>query len=167
MPTAHNLRKSLRATLFSAKQDTHLDDRGRLDSCCRSLHKCDAYENIELNNNDSNILQCECVHSFRICLKQLNTSLASDFAFIHSINTTKCYAKGHPIIKCVKLEAYVGSASQYLRLMDSTLSETFFKRCSKYEFDESQPQKLQIFDLPFIVPGKFMLLRLIIRSKHR
>lgn len=144
------MRKSLHATFFNVRNDTYVDHEDRLDSCCHFLHKCNAHKN---DANYRNILHCECVYSFRICLKKLNTSLASHLAFIHSINTTKCYAKNHPIIKCVKLEEYVGSASQYPRFLNLTLKNVFFNRCTKYEFDESQPQKLQLFDLPFIYPG--------------
>ncbi|KAG4072929.1 hypothetical protein HA402_006609 [Bradysia odoriphaga] len=150
LPTVRTLRNSLRAAFFNARTETHLDDKDRLDECCRFLHKCDAYKNVEQNDSiDKSILHCECVHSFRGCLKELNTSLSNDLAFIHSINATKCYAKEHPIIKCFKFEAHLGPASQHER----TLADIFTGRCTQYEFDESQPKKFQIFDLPFIVPG--------------
>lgn len=145
------LKKSLQATLINARNDTDLNDKRRLDSCCRSLHKCEAYKNIELNG-DRSIPHCQCVRNFRICLKELNTTLSSDLAFIHSTNSTKCYARNHPIIKCVKLETYTGPISQHLGSMSSTLNRTFFSRCIQYAFDDSQPKQLQLFDLPFIAP---------------
>lgn len=154
LPTENTLKKSLQATLSSVRNDSSLDDKNSLDSCCRSLNKCDAYETNELNStNDRSILHCDCVMSFRTCLKKLNTSLSSNLAFIHSINATKCYAKDYPIVKCAKQEEITGSASQHLRFTNLTLPDTFFNRCTKYEFDESQPKKLQILDLPFIFPG--------------
>ncbi len=113
LSTDHTLlKKSLQATFFNARNDTDLNDKYRLDSCCRSLHKCEAYKNIELKG-DRSIQHCQCVRNFRICLKELNTTLSSNLAFIHSTNATKCYARDHPIIKCVKLETYEGPRSQH------------------------------------------------------
>lgn len=156
-PTRYTLRKSLIATFSSVtKNDSNWDDSDRLDFCCRSLHKCDAHKNVELDYSaDKNIQHCECVHYFRICLKNLNTSLSSEVAFIHSINTTKCYAEYHPIVKCVKFENYLGqTADQYQEFFSFSYDVQFFNRCTKYEFDESQPRKMQLIDLPFIHPGK-------------
>lgn len=150
LPTVRTLRKSLQAVFFNARTETYSDDKDRLDICCRSLHKCGAYKIVEQNDSiDKSILHCECVHSFRGCLKELNTSLSNDLALIHSINATKCYAKEHPIIKCSKFEEQLGPASQLKR----TSADKFTGRCTQYEFDESQPKKNQIFDLPYIAPG--------------
>ncbi len=42
LPTDHTmLKKSLQATLFNARNDADLNDTRRLDSCCRSVHKCE------------------------------------------------------------------------------------------------------------------------------
>lgn len=155
LPTKHTLTKSLRTALFSARNDSSLNEENRLDLCCRSLYKCDAYKINELNGtiDRSSFLHCYCALSFRTCLKKLNTSLSSDLAFIHLINATKCYATDYPIVKCDKQEEVTRSAIQHLRFLNSTLADILFNRCTKYEFDESQPKKLQVFDLPFIVPG--------------
>lgn len=144
------VKKSLQATFFNKnRNDTNLDTNDRLDSCCRSLHKCEAIKNIELGGTgDSIIPYCDCVHHFKGCLKNLNTTVSSNFAFIYSINVTKCYANEYPIIKCVNFENYIGSKSQNLRSQNSTLNNTFFNRCKQYEFDYSKPKELQLFDVP-------------------
>lgn len=150
LPTDRALKKSLEATLFSAKNEIYLNDVDRLDLCCRSLHKCDAYKNAELNHtNELYVRHCECVHTFRKCLKSLNTSLSNDIAFVHSINITKCYAKDHPIIECVVFESHPNS-TDFLSFMSRAERETFFKRCIRYQLDKSQPKKFQSFDLPSI-----------------
>lgn len=127
-----------------------MDDKDYVDLCCRSLHKCDAYKRIELNQTTEwSFRHCECMHSFQICLKNLNTSLSNEVAFIHSINATKCYSKDHPIIKCIKFETYSESNAQLFTFMNLTEREKYFRRCLKYELDESQPEHFQIFDMPF------------------
>lgn len=119
-----------------------------VDFCCRSLHKCDAYKHTELNKytNEMYIRHCDCVHSFQICLKNLNTSLSNQLAFIHSINATKCYAQDYPAIECINHETYPDAL---LRLVNSAERERFFNRCLNYDFDFSQLQKVQMFDVPF------------------
>lgn len=135
-----------------------MNDKDRLDSCCRSLHKCDASKNVELTySNDRNIPHCECVHSFRSCLKNLNTSLSNELASIHSINITQCLALDYPMIKCAKFEEYSISTDERLGSMSSTELNRFFDRCIKYELDENQPQKLQLFDIPFIYHETFII----------
>lgn len=49
-------------------------------------------------------------------------------------------------IKCFKSETYLGSVSQSLGSMDSTLNDAVFCQCIKYDFDKSSHQ---IYDLPF------------------
>lgn len=127
----------------------HLNDSDRLDLCCRSFHKCNAVEQIVLNSrSERNIPHCECVHSFRMCLKRFNSMLSNELSFLHSMNTSKCYAKYNPITKCVKTETYSRSEVQFLQFMDSIVPQKYVDRCSKYELDESHPKKLQIFDVP-------------------
>lgn len=146
------MEKSLQATFVNAKKGTILDEKEHVDLCCRSLHKCDSYKHIELNQRiEWHIRDCECVHSFQTCLKSLNTSLSNEVAFIYSINATKCHSSDHPIIKCtsIKFETYAEPNVQFVRFMNSAEREKYFKRCVKYELDEIRPQQLQIFDVPF------------------
>lgn len=91
----------------------------------------------------------ECVHLFEICLKNLNTPLSNDVAFVHSINATKCYSIDHPIVKCIKFETYSDKKGPLLRFMNLMEREKYFNRCINYEFDESRPKEFQIFDVPF------------------
>lgn len=50
---------------------------------------------------------------------------------------------------CIKFEANSESKAPFLEFMSSAERGQFFNRCMKYELDDSQPQKLQLFDLPF------------------
>lgn len=147
LPTENTLKKSLDATFLNGKKGTNSEEGDHVDSCCRSLHKCDAHKHSELNyTNEWNIRHCECVYVFRACLKNLNTSLSNRLLFIHSINATKCYAKDYPIVKCAKLEAYL---EPIIGVLKFTSSSEILNRCSRYELDISQPRKLQLFDLRF------------------
>lgn len=128
----------------------YLDERDHVDACCRSLHKCDAFKHTELNyTSEWNIQHCECEHSFRTCLNDLNTKSSIELASIHALKATKCYAKDYPIVKCIKFEANSESKAPFLEFMSSAERGQFFNRCMKYELDDSQPEKLQLFDLPF------------------
>lgn len=94
LPTEHTLKQSLEATFLNVNRGAHFNGKDQIDSCCRSLHKCDAYQRIALNQtNDSlwDFRHCDCLYFFQICLDHVNTSLSNEVAFLHSINTTKCY----------------------------------------------------------------------------
>lgn len=123
-----------------------LGGKDRTDLCCRSLHKCDAHERVELNlTNVWPLWHCECVDSFYTCLNNLNTTISNEFVFIHSINTTKCFLNDHPIIKCNKFETY--SDLQLFKLSNFDEREKYFKRCIKYELDQNRTEEMQIFDV--------------------
>lgn len=152
LPTEYALRKSLDATFINANKEIHLDEKYYVDSCCHSLHKCDAYKRIALNQtNDTlwNFQHCDCVYFFKICLYNLNTSLSNEVALLHSINTTKCYTNDHPIIQCIKFESYTEWKIQFFRYVNQTERKRLFNRCSKYQLDKNKPHQLQLRDLPF------------------
>lgn len=151
MPTEYTFRRLFEATFLNAKKGIYSNETDSVDLCCRSLHKCDAYKQIELNHTNAlYIRHCECVHSFQKCLENLNTSLSNEFAFIYSINTTKCYAKDHPIIKCISFDANLElKADTIFEFINSAERALLLNRCLKYDLDQSLPQQLQIFDVPF------------------
>lgn len=129
-----------------------MDEKDQVDTCCRSLYKCDAYKRIAFNlTNDAlwNIQPCDCIHLFQICLDNLNTSLSSEVDLLHSMNTTKCYINDYPIVQCAKWELYPDSDTPFLRFVNQAEREKFHNRCSKYELDGNRPKQLQLRDLPF------------------
>lgn len=148
-------KKALQASFGYVTNNTHLNGHERLDVCCRLLHKCDAQKRVELqsSNTEWNVRHCECVHTFRACLNNLNTSTSNELAFIHSLNATKCYAKDHPIVKCAVSEVFSEEIAQFFQIMDSNIRERFLRRCSNYELDRTQPQRIQFFDLQFSFRG--------------
>lgn len=100
MSTKDSLKKSLDASFVDTKgEDTHADDKERVDLCCRTLLKCDARAGFELNiSNERNIRHCECENIFEKCLKNLNTSLSSETALVYAANAKKCiYTKKHTL----------------------------------------------------------------------
>lgn len=130
------------------------DEKFHVDLCCRSLFKCDAFKHVDMHlTNDWNFSHCECVNLFQTCLQNINTPLSDEVAHVHYMNATKCYAKNHPIIKCVKSEETCFLNPQFnrpvLRFADSAERHRIFTRCTKYEFNEKKPQQLQLFDLSF------------------
>ncbi|XP_055315866.1 uncharacterized protein LOC129579678 [Sitodiplosis mosellana] len=152
LPTEHILKKTLDSTFVKSKSGAVLSEVNRIDLCCRSLYKCNAHKYNELNQTtawNSGIRHCECVNSFKICLKSLNTSLSNKFDFIHSINTTKCSSNDHPIIKCTAFEKYSDKLLQLSKTINSNNREKYFKRCIKYESDQNREKQFQIFDMPF------------------
>lgn len=148
LPTENTLKKALDSTFIKTKSGTHSDESDRIDLCCRSLLKCNAFKRNDLNQSvEWNIYQCECVDLFKICLKNLNTTLSNDVRFIYSINARKCFANDYPIVECAEYEKISTTKIQFFTSLNE--SEIYYKRCLKYEFDKSQPKQLQIFDIPF------------------
>lgn len=143
------LRESLDASFVNVKKNTDFNTEvDHLDLCCRSMFKCSAHKNNDFNyrhTNYWNIFHCECEYYFHMCLKRINNSLLSkEFEFIRLFNTTKCYAMEHPIIKCIKFEAFAAEPYPLFHRF-----ENFKKRCLKYELNEIEPKRIQLFDLPF------------------
>lgn len=156
LPTEHTLKQSLEATFLNVNRGAHFNGKDQIDSCCRSLHKCDAYQRIALNQtNDSlwDFRHCDCLYFFQICLDHVNTSLSNEVAFLHSINTTKCYKNDYPIIECIKFESLPYLKAPFLRFVNQAEREKFFNRCSKYELDKNRLQQLQFRDVPFNYHG--------------
>lgn len=148
MPTESTLKQALQSTFAKTKSDTFLDENIRIDSCCRSLHKCDAIKNDELNQTISvPISNCECVSFFQTCLKNLNTKISNEFLLIYSINTTKCHSNKHPIIKCIKYEET--PETSLIKLSTFAEREKYFKRCTSYELDGTRKTESQLFDVAF------------------
>lgn len=126
-----------------------MNEIDQIDLCCRSLYKCNAHKKSELNQvTPWGIRHCACVSSFQTCLKKLNTSLSNEVNFVHSINTTTCFAKDYPIVKCIKFEKYSDTMEQLFEIIDSDNKEKYNKRCVKYELDQNREKELQIFDVP-------------------
>lgn len=157
LPTEHSLKRSLEATFTNAIKGIHLEnEEDQIDGCCRSLYKCNAHKRIALNqtnNSLSTYQHCDCIHFFQICLDKFNTSLANEVAFLHSINTTKCYTNDHPIIGCIKFESQPEWKTPFLRFVDQTERKRLLNRCSKYELDKNKSQQLQLRDVPFSYHG--------------
>lgn len=149
-------KRSFDAIFVNTKSGSELNGTERVDLCCRTFHKCDAFKRETTNHtfditNKSYIRHCGCENSFKKCLSNLNTTLSNEIAFMHSLNSTKCYTRDHPIIKCNQTfnEHSELKSAPLLGLMNSTEREMFLKRCLKYDVDKSQPQQLQVFDVPF------------------
>lgn len=100
--------------------------------------------------NDWHIMNCDCEQSFEICLKNVNTALSNDVAYVQSINTTQCYSNDHPIIKCIKFETYSESSVPLVQFLDQPQREKYLKRCVKYQLDENRSKELQFFDMHLI-----------------
>lgn len=86
LPTDYTWKKALDAALASVKTEYRTKQENDLDLCCRLLHKCDAFKNIQLNlTKNLNIRHCNCVNSFYECLSNVNTSTSNDFAFLSKV----------------------------------------------------------------------------------
>lgn len=140
-PTAYTLKQTLQSTFVHLKMDAVLDEEEGIDLCCRFLYKCDAHKRIEMNQTNTNVFpfwQCDCVRSFQKCLNNVNTTLSNEFAFIHSINTTKCISNDYPIVKCKIFEKYSDSVSHFIKLSNLNERQHYFTRCSAYELDQNR-----------------------------
>lgn len=126
--------KAVQASFGHVTNNSDINGIERLDACCRLLHKCDAQKHVELREShiEWNVKHCECVHTFRMCLRNLNTAASNGLSFIHSLNATKCYAKDHPIAECVKIETFFEpNGAQFFQIMDSNERKRFFNRWTK------------------------------------
>lgn len=143
----------LEATFVNTKTNTLLDEKEKIDICCRTLYKCNAYKRSELNpTTEWHIPHCECVSSFQVCLKNLNTSLSNEVSLLYSINATKCYSHDHPTTKCIQFGIYYTyseNIKDQLLKLNIAEREKFFNRCTKYALDESRRKQLQILDVKF------------------
>lgn len=143
------MKKSLLATFIKTIEDINSEEKIQTDLCCRTFLKCDSHKRTELNETmEWHIQPCQCIDSFKMCLKNLNTSLSNQLESIHSINTTKCYSIEYPIIKCAKMET-VHLDSKSVQLLGTFDHEPFLSRCIKFDLDDSKSKKLQILDVPF------------------
>lgn len=152
LPTEITPKRLFESTFVTVKKGTYLNDSDHLDLCCRSLHKCEAHKHIEFNYTiEAYIRHCECEYLFQKCLENLNSSLSNELGFIHSLNTSKCYKIDYPIIKCVQFDPYRvdSEVTSNLQFLDSDEHKSLFDRCLKYDLDQSQPKKIQMFDVPF------------------
>lgn len=142
-PTENAFKQTLQSTFVHAKTGAHEE---RVDLCCRSLHKCDAIKNNELNKTiASQFSNCECVWQFQTCLNNLNTTTANELSLLFLINTTKCLSNEYPIIKCNRHEDI---RDEELNLSNLYEREKYLKRCIVYEIDRSRKKELQFFDVP-------------------
>lgn len=152
-PTEFTLKRSFEATFDNVKKGGYLNDSDRVDLCCRSFHKCEAHKHIELNytNEQANIRHCECEYSFKNCLDKLNTSSSNVMGLMHSLNTEKCYAIDHPIMKCLSFDTLQiePEIDLHLQNLNAVKRKSIFNRCSKYDLDQGQPKLLQMFDVLF------------------
>lgn len=123
--------------------------------CCRSHYECEAHKKIEMNlPTEWKVWHCDCEANFRKCLHNLNTQLANDFVFVHYLNTTKCYAEDHPIVKCEKFESIFEPKTQFQRSPNSRELGNNCYRCIQYELNKSLPKQYQLFDLSFDYEGQ-------------
>lgn len=151
-PIEYTLRKTLQFSFVNAKSEMDLREKNSIDLCCRSLHKCDTHNRGLLNPiNEWRLWHCECVKLFHKCLNNVNTTLSNGIAFIHSLNTTKCYKKDRPIVKCLKFENYSNAVAQLIKFSHSDEREKYLKRCKVYHVDLNQREKLQQFDVSLVV----------------
>lgn len=101
LPTDYTWKKALGVALISVKIEYRTKQENDLDMCCRALHKCDAFKNIQLNSTKNvNIRHCNCVNSFYECLSNVNTSTSNDIASIYSLDKNCYRSVNHPIHKC-------------------------------------------------------------------
>lgn len=149
-PTKHTLKKSLESTFLNSNSSVQFHETNRIDLCCRYLYKCDAQKHSEFNQTiEWEFWNCACVRLFQICLQNVNTTLSNELAFVHAINSTKCVSKDHPIVKCVKFEEYAEITRKLPISVSLIEHEKYFKRCVKYELNQSIGRVLQTFDVPF------------------
>lgn len=128
------------------RDDKNLDSNDAIDTCCHSLIECDESESFEWDQpTDWNFSDCNCVNEFQKCLQNLNAPLANELVLHHFLNTTQCYINYHPIVKCDGIWLY--PISNVTRNMYLSMNITEIEnRCSAYEFDKSQPKKIQVVD---------------------
>lgn len=132
---------------------SELGTNGNLDFCCRSHYECSHYKFASNDTNDSNYWNCECESKFRTCLQQVNTVQANELGFGRSVYVQQCISEDYPIVKCIQYEEFLNPTSRFEGSPNKRDFELNYARCLQYEFDETQPKKVQLFDLPFNYNG--------------
>lgn len=104
--------------------------------CCRDHDFCDNIPAGETKHNLTNndfftVLDCDCDHQFRDCLRKINSNESNRVGKMYFTLRNRCYHEDSPIIRCEDYD-----------------TEVFLHRCINYSKDERQPKRYQWFDLP-------------------
>ncbi|CAD7089097.1 unnamed protein product [Hermetia illucens] len=107
------------------------------DKCCRAHDNCDNIPSGEskhgLTNNDPfTVLHCDCDKAFYDCLMASKDKVAPVIGENYFLLRSRCYREDYPIKEC----------QEYEKLL-------IFRRCVKYEVDNSGSKQYQWFNLPF------------------
>lgn len=139
------------AKIYTERKD--LGVNGNVDACCRSHYDCSRAKFETNTTNNSKHWDCECEAKFRTCLRKVNTPLSSELGFGRSVYVKQCISKDYPIVKCVQYEEFLNPSHRFEGSPNKRDSEANYARCLQYQFDETQPKKIQMFDLPFNYSG--------------
>lgn len=134
-------------------EQKELGVNANLDLCCRSHYEC---SRLKLESNEtthSKYWNCECESKFRTCLQQLNTQLSNELGFGRSVYVKQCISEDYPIVKCVQYEEFLSPTHRFEGSPNKRDFELNYARCLQYQFDETQPKQIQLFDLPFNYNG--------------
>lgn len=139
------------AKIYTERKE--LDVNGNLDLCCRNHYECSRWKFETNETTDSKYWNCECESKFRTCLQKVNTPLANDLGFGRSVYMKQCISFDYPIVKCVQYEEFLNPTRRFEGSPSKRDSELNYARCLQYEFDETLPKQMQLFDLPFNYNG--------------
>lgn len=139
------------AKIYTERKE--LGTNGDLDLCCRNHYECSHWMFNSNRTTDAKYWNCECESKFRTCLAKVNTPLSNELGFGRSVYVKQCISKDYPIVKCVQYEEFLNPAHRFEGSPNKQDFEANHARCLQYQFDETQPKKIQLFDLPFNYSG--------------
>lgn len=140
------------AKIYTERKE--LNANGHLDLCCRNHYECSRWKFESNKTTDlSTYWDCECEAKFRMCLQKVNSPLANEFGFGRSVYIKQCVSYDYPIVRCVQYEEFLNPTRRFEGSPSKRDFESNYARCLQYEFDETLPKQMQLFDLPFNYAG--------------
>lgn len=134
-------------------EQKELDVNGNLDMCCLSHYECSRWKFESNDTTDSKYWNCECESKFRTCLQKINSPLSNELGFARSVYVKQCISFDYPIVKCVQYEQFLDPSQRFEGSPSKLDFELNKARCLQYQFDETLPKQIQLFDLPFNYNG--------------
>lgn len=131
------------------------DEPQMWETCCKSLLQCDEQKRAELKGKfiEDGIRHCECEKKIRDCLTEPDFPTMMAFGVDYFVKTAKCFAVDYPIKKCSKYSCFYQPNTTFNQYPKGHIKAAV--RCVDFEFDESKPQAVQTFELPFYYEGFF------------
>lgn len=132
------------------KQETSFEEYNQMeiesDKCINDT-QCEFHSKYRFYYEELRV-PCDCFTLIRNCMHRINSTLPNEKAddFFISKGEFGCYKQDYPIVECLEF-----GESKRVNLIGY---KDTIKRCVRYEFNKSEPEQYQKFDVPFFYDHK-------------